>query len=265
MAYSIASLDELGEGYGFRKIRKPLGVTAFGVNALVFPPGYEGPNHYHDTQDELYFVHRGIATFSFDGEAHDVPEDITAEATSQYGALVMSAGNALTGHARFSFTARAGAPMRVSVQARRPSGARWQRSIYVDTTARDITVPFNDMKPVDSGASPHFSPGDIDTVLFVVEEPRLRPEDREAVDAQSHVHGDACPRSGEREPGNVVDVLRLRAGPVEVDAYVQPERARRERGRQRDRPLRAGGALRREADEERAQEREEDEEGEERH
>ena len=38
-----SSLDELGEGYGFRKIRQPLGVTAFGVNALVFPPGYEGP------------------------------------------------------------------------------------------------------------------------------------------------------------------------------------------------------------------------------
>ncbi len=74
MGYSLASLDELGAGYGFRKIRQPLGVTAFGVNALVFPPGYEGPNHYHDTQDELYFVHRGTATFSFDGEEHDVPE-----------------------------------------------------------------------------------------------------------------------------------------------------------------------------------------------
>jgi uncharacterized cupin superfamily protein len=74
MAYSIASLDELGEGYGFRKIRQPLGVTAFGVNALIFPPGYEGPNHYHDTQDELYFVHRGTATFSFDGEEHEVRE-----------------------------------------------------------------------------------------------------------------------------------------------------------------------------------------------
>jgi mannose-6-phosphate isomerase-like protein (cupin superfamily) len=74
MAYSIATLDELGEGYGFRKIRQPLGVTAFGVNALVFPPGYEGPNHYHDTQDELYFVHRGTATFTFDGEEHEVPE-----------------------------------------------------------------------------------------------------------------------------------------------------------------------------------------------
>ena len=72
MGYSISSLDELGEGYGFRKVRQPLGVTAFGVNALVFPPRYEGPNHYHDTQDELYFVHSGTATFTIDGEERTV-------------------------------------------------------------------------------------------------------------------------------------------------------------------------------------------------
>ncbi len=74
MSYSISSLDELGQGYGFRKVRSALGVTAFGVNALLFPPGYEGPNHYHDEQDELYFVHRGTATFSFDGDEHEVGE-----------------------------------------------------------------------------------------------------------------------------------------------------------------------------------------------
>jgi mannose-6-phosphate isomerase-like protein (cupin superfamily) len=74
MGYQVSSLDELGEGYGFRKVRQPLGVTAFGVNALVFPAGYEGPNHYHDQQDELYFVHRGTATFTFDGEEHEVGE-----------------------------------------------------------------------------------------------------------------------------------------------------------------------------------------------
>jgi mannose-6-phosphate isomerase-like protein (cupin superfamily) len=74
MGYQVSSLDELGEGYGFRKIRQPLGVTAFGANALVFPPQYEGPNHYHDHQDELYFVHRGTATFSFDGEEREVGE-----------------------------------------------------------------------------------------------------------------------------------------------------------------------------------------------
>ncbi len=74
MGYTISSLDELGAGYGFRKVRQPLGVTAFGANVLVFPPGFEGPNHYHDTQDELYFVHRGTATFTIDGEEHVVGE-----------------------------------------------------------------------------------------------------------------------------------------------------------------------------------------------
>jgi uncharacterized cupin superfamily protein len=74
MGYSVNSLDALGEGYGFRKIRKELGVTAFGVNAIVFPPRYEGPNHYHDNQDELYFVYRGTATFVVDGDEHTVEE-----------------------------------------------------------------------------------------------------------------------------------------------------------------------------------------------
>ena len=68
MTYAFASLDELGEGYGFRKVRKPLGVTAFGVNAVVYPPGFEGFLHFHDTQDELYFVHSGLARMEADGE-----------------------------------------------------------------------------------------------------------------------------------------------------------------------------------------------------
>jgi mannose-6-phosphate isomerase-like protein (cupin superfamily) len=72
MGYSVSSLDELGDGYGFRKIRKPLGVTAFGVNAIVYPPGAEGVDHYHDLQDELYFVHSGAARFVVDGVEHVV-------------------------------------------------------------------------------------------------------------------------------------------------------------------------------------------------
>jgi uncharacterized cupin superfamily protein len=72
MGYQVSSLDELGDGYGFRKVRGALGVTAFGVNGLVFPPNYEGPNHYHDTQDELYFIHSGTATFRIDGIEHEV-------------------------------------------------------------------------------------------------------------------------------------------------------------------------------------------------
>jgi quercetin dioxygenase-like cupin family protein len=72
MAHAFGSIDDLGEGYGFRKVRKALGVTAFGVNALVYPPGYEGVHHFHDTQDELYLVHRGTARFEADGEVREL-------------------------------------------------------------------------------------------------------------------------------------------------------------------------------------------------
>src|ERR671930_2367478 len=72
MGYAISSLDELGEGYGFRKVRQALGVTAFGVNAVVMPPGYDGFLHYHDTQDELYLVHRGRARVEVSGEVREL-------------------------------------------------------------------------------------------------------------------------------------------------------------------------------------------------
>jgi mannose-6-phosphate isomerase-like protein (cupin superfamily) len=72
--YAIGSLDELGEGPGFRKVRRALGVTAFGVNGVVYPPGFEGFLHYHDTQDELYFVHRGRALVEVGGETREIGE-----------------------------------------------------------------------------------------------------------------------------------------------------------------------------------------------
>ena len=56
--YAVSSLDAMGEGYGFRKIRRELGVTAFGMNALVLPPGYASGLHFHEEQEETYFVHR---------------------------------------------------------------------------------------------------------------------------------------------------------------------------------------------------------------
>jgi mannose-6-phosphate isomerase-like protein (cupin superfamily) len=67
--YSFTTLEELGDDYGFRKVRRALGVTAFGVNALVLPPGFPGFHHWHDSQDELYFVHRGSALVTLNGES----------------------------------------------------------------------------------------------------------------------------------------------------------------------------------------------------
>ena len=85
MGHSFSSLDELGDGYGFRKVRRGLGVTAFGVNAVVFPPDFEGFLHYHDTQDELYFVHKGRVKVDVDGESKELGEGglFHAEATAQ--------------------------------------------------------------------------------------------------------------------------------------------------------------------------------------
>jgi mannose-6-phosphate isomerase-like protein (cupin superfamily) len=69
--YAVNSLDALGEGPGFRKVRTALGVDAFGVNAIVLPPGYSSGVHFHDEQQELYFVHRGEVELRFgDGSTH---------------------------------------------------------------------------------------------------------------------------------------------------------------------------------------------------
>ena len=72
--YAFGSLDELGTGPGFRKVRSALGVTAFGVNGVVYAPGYEGFAHFHDTQDELYFVHRGRARVEIGDEVRELGE-----------------------------------------------------------------------------------------------------------------------------------------------------------------------------------------------
>jgi quercetin dioxygenase-like cupin family protein len=69
--YALANIDDLGEEYGFRKIRRALGVTAFGINAIVVPEGFESGRHFHDEQEETYFVHRGEVEFEFgDGSTH---------------------------------------------------------------------------------------------------------------------------------------------------------------------------------------------------
>jgi mannose-6-phosphate isomerase-like protein (cupin superfamily) len=71
VGYSFGSIDEMGDG-AFRKVRRELGVTAFGVNVLVLAPGIVGRPHYHDEQDELYFVHKGRARFEVGGESREL-------------------------------------------------------------------------------------------------------------------------------------------------------------------------------------------------
>ena len=93
MTHAFSSLDELGEGHGFRKIRAALGVEAFGVNAIVFPPRYEGPEHFHDTQDELYFVHQGRIRVDVEGESRELGPGGLFHATATTRRRISNAGD----------------------------------------------------------------------------------------------------------------------------------------------------------------------------
>jgi quercetin dioxygenase-like cupin family protein len=93
VSYAFGSLDELGKGPGFRKIRKALGVEAFGVNAIVFPPHYEGPEHYHETQDELYFVHKGRIRVDVAGESRELGEGGLFHASSTTPRRISNVGD----------------------------------------------------------------------------------------------------------------------------------------------------------------------------
>ncbi len=93
MGHAFGSIDELGEGFGFRKVRRALGVTAFGVNAIVYPAGYEGFHHYHDKQDELYFVHRGRARVEVGDEVRELGEGGLVHVESTTPRLVSNASD----------------------------------------------------------------------------------------------------------------------------------------------------------------------------
>src|SRR5215212_3228418 len=68
--WAVGSIDGMGEGPGFRKVRRE-----FDVNAVVMPPAYASGPHYHDRQEELYLVHRGEIEFTF-GEGVDAASHI---------------------------------------------------------------------------------------------------------------------------------------------------------------------------------------------
>ncbi|MGH2832133.1 MAG: cupin domain-containing protein [Solirubrobacteraceae bacterium] len=92
--YAVGDLDALGEGYGFRKVRKGLGVSAFGVNVIVMPPGYSTGSHYHDEQEELYFVHRGTIEMEFgDGSTHRLQEGAFARVDAPTPRKVRNVGD----------------------------------------------------------------------------------------------------------------------------------------------------------------------------
>jgi hypothetical protein len=94
-------------------------------------------------------------------------------ASHPFAALAAPAGPALPDHDRITFRARASRPMRLSVQLRAPgsdpAGERWHRSVFVDTTPRDISVFFDDMTPRGATSTPRPVLANVRTILFVVD------------------------------------------------------------------------------------------------
>ena len=72
--WAVSSLEDLGEGPGFRKIRAALEVKEMGINAIVLPAGSEQGVHWHERQEEVYFVHEGEIEMEFgDGTVKRLP------------------------------------------------------------------------------------------------------------------------------------------------------------------------------------------------
>ena len=66
--------------------------------------------------------------------------------------------------------------MRISVQLRAPDGARrWERTVYVDPTTRDYSLPFDDFRPVRSATESSPDLSTIASVLFVVDANHTKP------------------------------------------------------------------------------------------
>lgn len=48
----------------FHRLRKPLGVTSFGINQMVLEPGQRMRIHLHEQQEEVYLVLAGRLTIA---------------------------------------------------------------------------------------------------------------------------------------------------------------------------------------------------------
>lgn len=79
---------------------------------------------------------------------------------------------------RLRLRASSGHPMRLSVQLRVPDGTdgqRWLRSVYLDETPREISIFFDDMRPVGSTDTPRPDLGRVDSLLLVVDTTHAHP------------------------------------------------------------------------------------------
>jgi mannose-6-phosphate isomerase-like protein (cupin superfamily) len=65
----IASLEPDGTER-IQRLRRQLGVSAFGLNLIVLEPRQRGRIHAHERQEEVYLVLEGTLTLAVEGEEH---------------------------------------------------------------------------------------------------------------------------------------------------------------------------------------------------
>jgi uncharacterized cupin superfamily protein len=61
---------EVADGERFLALRRELGVSTFGINAIAFAPGQRGRIHRHEHQEEVYLVLEGELLLLIEGEEH---------------------------------------------------------------------------------------------------------------------------------------------------------------------------------------------------
>ena len=94
------------------------------------------------------------------------------ESESPWVALGMRSGPALAQYDRVVFSARSDDPVRLWVQLWMPvptGNVYWRRAVYIDAKERDITVRFEDMRPVDDApATPPLA--EVQSIMFMADQ-----------------------------------------------------------------------------------------------
>ena len=69
---------DLDSGERFQSLRRELGVSTFGINAIAFAPGQRGRIHRHERQEEVYLVLEGELLLLVEGEEHTLGQGALA-------------------------------------------------------------------------------------------------------------------------------------------------------------------------------------------
>jgi hypothetical protein len=138
---------------------------------LVFPADAFGWTVEHDPRSRAAVELQGSdLRFSF---------GLDADASARPRVALTAPPLTVPPNERVTLKLRGDRPMRLSVQLRTgvdgPPEERWQRSIYVDTVERDVTVAFDDMRPVGITRSVRPATGNRPSLLLVVDTTNSQP------------------------------------------------------------------------------------------